>query len=394
MYKTNSGATVLGEHDGKTVAQLETCFAHDAAISAALCADGHLGYTQPIGAAIAYENYISPIGVGFDQGCGNLAVKTDLVYSDIKNRLNIIADDIERNISFGVGRKNNTKVDHWLFEMADAWKKADAEDLKDKAREQLGTVGSGNHYVDIMVETTFLDNPEFGGTIEDCPVWIGVHFGSRGLGHTLATKYMKIAGQKNGADSPPALLSMDSEAGERYWAAMTLSCQYANAGREWVVKTVREMLGGKELDFIHNNHNDAKQEVHNGKSLYVVRKGCTPAFPGQRGFVGGSMGDDAVIVEGVDSQLSRNLLYSTIHGAGRIMGRNQAKKTFTKDQMNDWLRNRGVILRGGDLDESPMAYRRLSEVLKHHEETIKVNNVLCPIIVAMAGTGDYDPWKD
>ena len=161
MYKTNSGATVVGlDHDGKTIAQLEMCLANDRAVAGALCADGHLGFTQPIGGVVAYRNALSPVGVGYDIACGNLAVKLDASYSDIKNRINTLADDIEKNLSFGVGRKNDKKPDHWLFDMRDAWDKADALELREKAQEQLGTIGSGNHYVDIFVE-------EIDGKVED-----------------------------------------------------------------------------------------------------------------------------------------------------------------------------------------------------------------------------------
>jgi tRNA-splicing ligase RtcB len=128
--------------------------------------------------------------------------------------------------------------------------------------------------------------------------------------------------------------------------------------------------------------------------LWVVRKGATPAFPGQRGFVGGSMGDDAVIVEGIESEKAADALYSTIHGAGRLFGRREAKRRFTRQEMDAWLRERGVTLAGGDLDESPMAYRRLPEVLAHHAGTIRVLHTLRPFAVAMAGEGEVDPFKD
>ena len=126
----------------------------------------------------------------------------------------------------------------------------------------------------------------------------------------------------------------------------------------------------------------------------MVRKGATPAQPGQRGFVGGSMGDDAVIIEGMDGPASKAALYSTIHGAGRLFGRNQAKRTFTREGMDGWLRGRGVLLAGGGLDESPMAYRRLPDVLAEHAGTIRVLHTLRPFAVAMAGEGEFDPFKD
>jgi len=126
----------------------------------------------------------------------------------------------------------------------------------------------------------------------------------------------------------------------------------------------------------------------------VVRKGATPAFPGQRGFVGGSMGDDAMIIEGIESPQARASLYSTVHGAGRLFGRKEAKRRFTREQMDRWLQDRGVTLIGADLDESPMAYRRLPEVIAQHAGTVKVLHTLRPFAVAMAGTRELDPWQD
>ena len=169
---------------------------------------------------------------------------------------------------------------------------------RQKAVAQLGTVGSGNHYVDLMRD-------------ESGFVWIGVHFGSRGLGHTSATRYLKAAGGKDGMNVPPAVIDEDSEIGRRYIAAMQLAGRYSYAGREWVIERVRKIIGGTVTDMVHNHHNYAWRENHGGKDLWVVRKGATPAFPGQRGFVGGSMGDDAVIVEGIDSEQAKASLYST-----------------------------------------------------------------------------------
>lgn len=126
----------------------------------------------------------------------------------------------------------------------------------------------------------------------------------------------------------------------------------------------------------------------------MVRKGATPAWPGQRGFVGGSMGDDAVIVEGVDGTTSQASLYSTVHGAGRLFGRIQAKRTFKREQMDAWLQEHSVLLAGGDLDESPMAYRRVPDVLAQHAGTVRVQHTLRPFAVAMAGDGEFDPFKD
>lgn len=377
----DSPLRVFGEHEDSTLTQMRTCMGVGNAVAGVICADGHLGYAQPVGGVIGYDGQISISGVGFDIACGNLAVRLDVPYSAVKDRAPQILADIRKSVSFGIGQVNETRAEHPLFDDAEAWAASGMEDYRQKARGQLGTVGSGNHYVDLMT-----DEAGF--------VWIGVHFGSRGLGHTSATRYLKLAGGQDGIHVPPAVVNEDSEIGLRYLAAMELAGRYAYAGREWVVERVRQIIGGTVQDSIHNHHNYAWRERHAGRDLWVVRKGATPAFPGQRGFVGGSMGDDAVIVEGVESEASAASLYSTIHGAGRTMGRMAAKRTFTQAQMDEWLQTRGVLLAGGDLDESPMAYRRLPEVLAHHAGTIRVLHTLRPFAVAMAGSGEFDPFKD
>jgi tRNA-splicing ligase RtcB len=377
----DSPLTVIGTHDDATIGQMRNCMAIGNAVAGVICADGHLGYAQPVGGVIAYEKQISISGVGFDIGCGNMAVRLDTRYGDIALRAPAIIRDVARAVSFGVGRSNAERAGHELFDDAEAWRESDMASYRSKAAAQLGTVGSGNHYVDLM-----RDEAGF--------VWIGVHFGSRGLGHTSATRYLKAAGGKDGMHVAPAIVDEDSEIGQRYIAAMQLAGRYSYAGREWVVERVRQIIGGTVTDMVHNHHNYAWRETHNGRDLWVVRKGATPAFPGQRGFVGGSMGDDAVILEGVDSAQARAALYSTVHGAGRLYGRQQAKRTFTRAQMDAWLAERGVALLGGDLDESPMAYRRLPDVLAHHAESVRVLHRLRPFAVAMAGAEVEDPFKD
>ena len=373
---------IVGDHDHNTVQQMWRCLSVGKAAHGVLCADGHLGYAQPVGGVIAYKDQVSISGVGFDIGCGNMAVQLDTPYKRISNRVAQIARDIEKQISFGLGRVNDNRVEHSLFDDKELWKAAGTNNYKDIAVSQLGTVGAGNHYVDIFEDENGL-------------TWIGVHFGSRGLGHKSATKYLRKAGGKDGMHVAPALVDIDSELGQKYLNAMNLAGQYAYAGREWVVETIRKnIIGGKVLQSIHNHHNYAWVEEHFGEKYFVVRKGATPAFPGQKGFIGGSMGDEAVIVEGVDSEQSRKNLYSTVHGAGRKFGRGEAKRTLDRGVMNDWLKKKGVYLVGGDLDESPMAYKRLDRVLKHHEGTIKVLHRLQPKIVIMAGKKIRDPYKD
>jgi tRNA-splicing ligase RtcB len=382
MTKIPENLTVLGNHDYGTIEQMINCLQHGNAAYGVLCADGHLGYAQPVGGVIAYKDQISISGVGFDIACGNMAMKLDVRYSDIAKDAYTIGHDIQSQVSFGLGRKNEKEsVDADFFDDKNLWKAAGTNNYKALAQEQLGTVGGGNHYVDIFED-------------EDGMTWIGVHFGSRGLGHKSASKYLKDAGGKDGMNVAPALVDINSDLGQRYLHAMELAGKYAYAGREWVTETVRKIIGGREIERIHNHHNYAWVEEHFGEKYFVIRKGATPAFPGQKGFVGGSMGDDAVIIEGIDSEQSRKNLYSTIHGAGRLFSRSKAKKTFTTEEMEKWLGRKGVITFGGDLDESPMAYRRLSDVLYHHTDTVKVLHTLRPKIVVMAGKNEHDPFKD
>jgi tRNA-splicing ligase RtcB len=306
-----------------------------------------------------------------------------------------IMDDVVADISFGVGRTSKTRIDHHLFDDP-AWKLKPLQELKKTAAEQLGTVGGGNHYVDIFAD-------------EQDRVWVGVHFGSRGLGHKTATHFLRAAGGKDGMDVPPTVVSTDSDIGGDYLAAMELAGRYAYAGREAVARhVVRGILRANIVEEVHNHHNFAWREKHGSERYWVVRKGATPAFPGQRGFIGGSMGDDAVIIEGVDSPVAREALYSTVHGAGRIMSRTAAKGRFEKvngkrvrrdglvrhDDMRKWIADKGVVLRGGDVDEAPQAYRRLPEVLAAHEGTIRILHTLRPLGVAMAGKDIVDPYKD
>ena len=231
----NSPLKIFGQHDEATIAQMRNCMAVGNVVAGVICADGHLGYAQPVGGVIAYEKQISISGVGFDIGCGNMAVRLDTPFAAIHDQLGDIIRDVSKVISFGVGRTNDERVEPSCSTTRDAWRESDMEAYRQKAVSQLGTVGSGNHYVDLMRD-------------EDGFVWIGVHFGSRGLGHTSATRYLKAAGGKDGMNVPPAVIDEDSELGRRYIAAMELAGRYSYAGREWVIERVRKIIGGAVTD--------------------------------------------------------------------------------------------------------------------------------------------------
>jgi tRNA-splicing ligase RtcB len=433
--------TILGDHEDSTIDQLERCTnAVDGSLGV-LCADGHVGYSQPIGGVVAYRDHISPSGVGYDIGCGNTAVKLGLQVDDLRPDLARVMDEIVSTISFGVGRSSGAAADHEVIDRIFHADFAPQRKLVQKAAAQLGTVGAGNHYVDLFHDETGA-------------VWIGVHFGSRGFGHTTASGFLSLIdggtfegrGKDGEMDSPPKLLEATSELGASYISAMQLAGDYARAGRQVVIDDVRAILGAEVEETVENHHNYAWREEHGGDAYWVVRKGATPAFPGQRGFVGATMGEDAVILEGVASAASTAALHSTVHGAGRFMSRTKAAgktrwvPSCTTRDCGFWMtgqeaaeirdrggrpecphhpgralkkgpaqvsqgaidytavrkeiRAKGIELRGGAADEAPGAYKRLDEVLTHHADSVRVLHRLTPIGVAMAGPDIKDPYKD
>lgn len=435
--------TTFGPVDARSLHQLETCMAAGDATLGVLCADHHPGYSQPIGGAVAYEGHISPSGVGYDIGCGNKAVQTELTRADLQalGGVEAVMDEIVRRVPFGIGVPARERVEHPVLERIREAPFAPQRGLTRLAAEQLGTVGSGNHYVNVMED-------------EHGHVWVGVHFGSRGFGHKTASGFLALAqglaftahARDGEMDSPPVLFEADSELGRSYIAAMQLAGDYASAGRDVVVSKVLAVLGATAVDEVHNHHNYAWREAHDGREVWVIRKGCTPAWPGQRGFVGGSMGEPSVILEGIDSDEAVSSLRSTVHGAGRVMSRTQAAgkarrikrwacrnrdcpRTFPRGRgtdgvrpacpdhptagvMSTWAREEirpgavdwpavrtrlaagGIVLRGGAADEAPEVYKRLPDVLAAHSGSIRVTHTLRPLGVAMAGRDIRDPYRD
>lgn len=430
---------VRGDVEEKALAQLKRC-AIESAVAGALCADHHLGYQMPIGGVIAYEHHVSISGVGYDIGCGNKAVLTNVRADEID--VGATMDEIVKRISFGMGRVNNEPVDHPVFDQIAHAPVKPQRKMIQIAKNQLGTVGSGNHYVDLLED-------------EDGWLWVGVHFGSRGFGHKTASGFLSLAAGKQwgekadegGMETPPILLDTRTPLGQEYIAAMQVAGDYAYAGRDMVVDKVLDILGAQALYQVHNHHNFAWREKHFGVECWTVRKGCTPAFPGQQGFVGATMGETSVILEGAPSMIEtrasaeqESLLYSTVHGAGRVMSRTAAagrsrKRWMCSNRDCDWtqppkthkpedgkcpkcgnarLRKNwvqesegkidwpnvktnlgalGIELRGGGADEAPGAYKRLDEVLAAHDDTIRILHRLKPLGVAMAGP-DAGPPDD
>lgn len=386
---------IFGNPDKRTLEQMVRTVSHEAVVSGVLAADSHVGYGVPIGGVVGYDGHISPSAVGYDIACGNKACLLDIPASSVSENIKSIMDFVWQTLDFGVGRKNssNGPSDHELFD-DDLWNESILSPLKEMAQGQLGTIGSGNHYTDLFKD-------------EQGRAWIGVHFGSRGLGHKIATHFLKAGGATDDMDAVPLVLSMSSDLGRDYYRHMVLAGKYAYAGRDWVCEKIASILGANILSTVHNHHNFGWLEEHGGKELMVVRKGATPAFPGQKGFVGGSMGDISVILEGLDSEEAYESLNSTVHGAGRVLSRTQAagKKNWktggkksegliSEAMMHEWIGKLGVELRGAGVDESPHCYKRLPDVLTYHAGSVRILHTLTPLGVAMAGPDTADPFKD
>lgn len=392
----------FGDVEPASLQQLERCLDVSGESSrGVLCADHHKGYSMPIGGVVASDRVVMPAGVGYDIGCGNCAVQTPIRAADLD--VARVMDEIWRTISFGMGRSNDERIsEHPVFDAIAKSPVKEQRQLLSSARSQLGTVGGGNHYVDLFEDRA------------DGSLWVGVHFGSRGLGHKTASGFLSLAAGRSwearpndSMDASPSTIPLNTPLADDYLAAMHIAGEYAYAGRDWVVDRVLRILQSEAVQRVHNHHNFAWREKHDGRNVLVVRKGATPAFPGQQGFIGGSMGDDAVIVEGVDSAASRAALYSTVHGAGRVMSRTQAAGKFNRrtgrhvtrgvvnwPRVRSELKAKEIELRGGGADEAPECYKRLDRVLAAHAGTIRILHTLRPIGVAMAGAETFDPYRD
>ncbi len=392
-YTDINGIPVWGEPLQNAVDQIQNPM--HGAYRRALMADHHLGMAVPIGGVLAYQNAISIHGVGPDIACGNKAVRLDLHVDAIRADIGAIMDKMWANISFGVGRKTKERVEHSLFDDP-VWAHPALAEHKEMGRDSLGTCGGGNHYC-------IITHDELGR------VWVANHFGSRGVGFKVAAYFIKANGGKDSLNADPVVLGLDTQQGQDYLACMTLAGRYAYAGRDWVCDKVASILGAPIVESVHNHHNFAWHEEHAGEKLWVIRKGATPLFPGQRGFIGASMGEPSVIAEGIDSTEARLALHSGPHGAGRAMSRTEAAgkvkwkhgvKTrvsegkVSEQMMHDWVAKANVELRGAGVDESPHCYKRLTDVLASHVNTLKVVHTLTPVGVAMAGSDEIDPFKD
>lgn len=353
------------------------------AVRGALMPDAHTGYGIPIGGVLATENAVIPYAVGVDISCSMNFTITDIPMQSLRGEKDRLAKAIEEETAFGMGSTLKAAREHDVMD-SEAWNAfPEVRKLRDKAANQLGSSGGGNHFVEFGI----VEIPE--GSQIDLPageyVALMSHSGSRGAGATIANHYSRLAMQLR-SNVPKELhhlawLNLDSDAGREYWHAMTLMGEYAEACHRVIHHHVLKAAGGKSLHNVFNRHNFAWKETHDGREVVVHRKGATPAFGGQPGIIPGSMADPAFIVTGKGSP---NSLCSASHGAGRAMSRRKASETVNRAEVRAMLRERGVTLLSAGIDESPNAYKNIRDVMALQTDLVDIQATFMPAIVKMA----------
>ena len=379
------------EFDKFSIQQIENACRLPVARGAALMPDAHSGYGLPIGGVLACENAVIPYGVGVDIACRMKLTITDLDVSTLEQNDPAKCREMDRSLEkgtlFGTGKKWKRPYEHEVLD--EDWTiTAITRQVHERAVGQLGTSGSGNHFVEWGVVT--LAEDDFG---LEAGTYVGLlsHSGSRGPGAMTCKRYTDIARQNAPSrikDDPQlrhlCWLDMDSEAGQEYWAAMNLMGRFASANHQVIHRNVTKLAGAKSLATIENHHNFAWLEKHDGKDVYVHRKGATPAGEGDIGVIPGNMADAAFIVRGKGNAKS---LHSASHGAGRAMSRTAAKKKFNWGSWRDHLKHKNVRLLAGGLDEVPGAYKNIHDVMAAQQDLVDVVGQFMPKIVMMCGDG-------
>jgi tRNA-splicing ligase RtcB (3'-phosphate/5'-hydroxy nucleic acid ligase) len=379
------------EHEA--VMQMEKACLLPVAVAGALMPDAHVGYGLPIGGVLATENTVIPYAVGVDIACRMKMTVLDVPMHDLERHQDRLARAIEAETRFGVGASFQRRRQHEVMD-ADWDVSPITKQNKDRAWSQLGTSGSGNHFVEFGLFTAH--GPVTAGQQTLPPgqyVALLSHSGSRGTGAAVCDHYSKLAVSQF-PDLPSELkrlawLSLDSEEGQEYWAAMELMGRYAAANHAMIHQHMAANLGAAVLLDLENHHNFAWKERHviNGveKEVVVHRKGATPAGAGVLGIIPGSMASPGFVVSGKGNPESLN---SASHGAGRVMSRTQATKTFNWKKVNAFLREQGVTLISAGLDEVPMVYKNIREVMAAQSDLVTVLGQFDPKLVKMAPAGE------
>jgi tRNA-splicing ligase RtcB len=377
--------------DSQSIEQLKNACDLPVAVAGALMPDAHVGYGLPIGGVLATDNAVIPYAVGVDIACRMKLTVLDLPAHFLRAETDRLINAIERETRFGVGASFRKPHQHDVLDRD--WNvTAITRQVKDKAREQLGTSGSGNHFVEFGVLT--LDRDELGLEAGEYLAVLS-HSGSRGSGAAVADYYSKLAMQLHpelpGHVKQLAWLDLDSQPGQEYWAAMNLMGEYAKANHAVIHRQIARNLGARVLADIENHHNFAWKERHidpetgRQRDMIVHRKGATPASAGMLGIIPGSMASPAFVVRGKGNPQS---LESASHGAGRVMSRTQAKQSFTWSSVKKLLGERDVMLLSAGLDEVPGVYKDIHRVMSQQQDLVDVVARFDPKIVKMAPAGE------
>jgi len=370
--------------DAASVDQMRRACALPISVRGALMPDAHLGYGLPIGGVLATAGAVIPYAVGVDIACRMKLSVWDLPTTGLKSG-DHLAGAIESETRFGLGASFSRRRRHPV--MDENWDiTVLTKRLKDKAWSQLGTSGSGNHFVELGVLD--LEVPDLG---LDAGRYLALlsHSGSRGVGNAVARHFSELAMSFH-PDLPKELrhlawLELDSESGHEYWEAMQLMGRYAAANHELIHRHVAARVGAEIISGVENHHNFAWLEEHDGREVVVHRKGATPAGDGVLGVIPGSMATPAYVVRGTGDEGS---LRSAAHGSGRRMSRKQAKKRYRWSDVTELLRSRKIRLLSAGLDEVPMAYKDIDEVMAAQADLVRPIARFQPRLVKMAPGGE------
>ncbi len=375
--------------DHEAVMQMEKACLLPVSVAGALMPDAHVGYGLPIGGVLATENTVIPYAVGVDIACRMKMTVLDIPVRDLEQKQDRLTRAIEAETRFGVGASFRERREHDVMD-ADWSVSPVTKQSKDKAWSQLGTSGSGNHFVEFGLFTAHSKiNQLEAGTY----VALLSHSGSRGTGAAVCDHYSKIAFHQF-PDLPSELkrlawLSLDSQEGQEYWQAMELMGHYAAANHACIHRHVAANLGAEVLLDLENHHNFAWKEKHviDGveRDVIVHRKGATPAGEGVLGIIPGSMAAPGFVVSGKGNAAS---LHSASHGAGRAMSRKAANERFNWKDVNRFLKQQGVTLISAGLDEVPMAYKNIANVMASQRDLVTVLGEFMPKLVKMAPAGE------
>lgn len=371
--------------DPAAIAQMDNSMRLPVSVAGALMPDAHVGYGLPIGGVLATDNAVIPYAVGVDIACRMRLSLYEISPHLLGQKKALFENSLWEQTAFGMGAKwtGSKRADHEVLDDASWSATAQLRTLKDTAMSQLGTSGTGNHFVEwgafrLHEEAFGLQPGEYLALLS--------HSGSRGVGAKIADRYSRLAMEKHPELDKTvrhlAWLSLDSEEGQEYWLAMELAGRFASANHAIIHQRVARAVGLREAAVVENHHNFAwREQLPDGRMVIVHRKGATPAGQGVLGVIPGSMGDAGYVVRGRGVQES---LASASHGAGRQMSRKAAINAISKSARDEYLKERGVTLLGGGLDESPQAYKPIDNVISAQHDLVDVIGKFTPRIVRMA----------